>query len=209
MYIIDQIEILIYYYDVLVCFIVHIYVRSGLTLRKRGGKRMSKNPVTRRQFLSYTLTGVGGFMGAAMIMPMLRFAIDPVLKVQASGDFKVTDMKIADITSDPVRVDFSYEQKDGWYNSQATDTAWVYKNDAGDIVALSPICKHLGCTVAWHDEGDHANRFFCPCHNGLYEKDGNNVPGTPPRGPLDAYPIGEKDGFLTLGTPEENPFVRK
>ena len=49
---------------------------------------MSKNPVTRRQFLSYTLTGVGGFMAAGMMMPMLRFAVDPVLKPKAAGDLE-------------------------------------------------------------------------------------------------------------------------
>ncbi|MBS4199498.1 ubiquinol-cytochrome c reductase iron-sulfur subunit [Bacillus sp. FJAT-49732] len=170
---------------------------------------MSKNPVTRRQFLSYTLTGVGGFMAAGMLMPMLRFAVDPMLKAHAAGDFKMTDKKIADITSDPVRVDFKYEQQDAWYTSEVTQTAWVYKNEGGEIVALSPVCKHLGCTVAWEGSEKHPNMFFCPCHMGLYHKNGENVPGTPPRGPLDAYPTQEKDGFLMLGSPGTNPFVRK
>ena len=40
---------------------------------------MSKRNVSRRQFLNYTLTGVGGFMAAGMLMPMVRFAIDPAL----------------------------------------------------------------------------------------------------------------------------------
>ena len=48
---------------------------------------MSKNRVSRRQFLSYTLTGVGGFMAAGMLMPMVRFAIDPVLKHSGSRRF--------------------------------------------------------------------------------------------------------------------------
>ena len=54
---------------------------------------MSKNPVTRRQFLTYTLTGVGGFMAAGMMLPMLRFAVDPVLRPQAAGDFKLTSIE--------------------------------------------------------------------------------------------------------------------
>src|SRR5690606_6265329 len=181
---------------------------DGLYLTDRGGKRMSKNPVTRRQFHSYTLTGVGGFMDAGVLMPMLRFAIDHVLSAKASGDFKMTDKKIADITSEPVRVDFTYEQKDAWYTAETTSSAWVYKNDNGEIVALSPICKHLGCNVNWNGSEKHPDMFFCPCHAGLYTKDGKNVPGTPPRGPLDAYPTREQDGFLMLGTPEQNPFVK-
>ena len=48
---------------------------------------MSKQRVSRRQFLSYTLTGVGGFMAAGMLMPMVRFAVDPVLKADAGRRF--------------------------------------------------------------------------------------------------------------------------
>lgn len=167
---------------------------------------MSKQPVSRRQFLNYTLTGVGGFMAAGMLMPMVRFAVDPVLKGEAAGDFHPTQQKVSDLTDVPVRVDFSYEQTDAWYTSEVTNTAWVYKNDKDEIVALSPVCKHLGCTVSWEGSG-HTDKFFCPCHNGLYEKNGKNIPGTPPLKPLDVYPTTEKDGLLQLGKPKANNIV--
>ncbi|MFC4354584.1 ubiquinol-cytochrome c reductase iron-sulfur subunit [Chryseomicrobium palamuruense] len=160
---------------------------------------MSNNKVTRRQFLSYTLTGVGGFMAAGMLMPMVRFAIDPVLQKKDGGDFILTDLAVADITEEPTRVDFNFEQVDAWYSSEVTSTAWVYRN--GDaIVALSPVCKHLGCTVGWATDSAHPDKFFCACHAGLYEKNGKNVPGTPPRGPLDMFEARESaDGLLELG----------
>src|SRR5699024_11602767 len=72
---------------------------------------------------------------------------------------------------------------------------------------LSSVCKHLGCTVSWASDANNPDRFFCPCHNGLYEKSGENVPGTPPRGPLDMYEVGESDGFLTIGAIKENELV--
>lgn len=157
-----------------------------------------KQKITRRQFLSYTIMGVSGFMAAATVMPMLRFAIDPVLKASASSDMVATGLKESDITSEPQRVTFKFEQVDGWYSSEVTQTAWVYRDDNGEIVALSPVCKHLGCNVDWNTNPKEPNRFFCPCHNGLYEKDGTNVPGTPPRGPLDRYDYEIKDGILYL-----------
>lgn len=160
---------------------------------------MSKHRVSRRQFLNYTLTGVGGFMAAGMLMPMVRFAIDPVLQASAEGDFIATPQKVAEITAEPTRVDFSFEQKDAWYTSEVTNTAWVYKDEKGEIVALSPVCKHLGCVVDWNKDKANPNHFFCPCHNGLYTKDGTNVPGTPPMAPLDVFPFIEKDGYLYLG----------
>ena len=167
---------------------------------------MSNNRVSRRQFLNYTLTGVGGFMAAGVLMPMLRFAIDPVLQNNEGGDFVLTSQKIADLTETPVKVDFTFEQIDAWYKSDVTNAAWVYKK--GDhIIALSPSCKHLGCTVNWGGDTAHPDQFFCPCHQGRYKQNGGNIAGTPPLGPLDEFEVSEKDGFLMIGNTVANRLV--
>ncbi|QBP41326.1 ubiquinol-cytochrome c reductase iron-sulfur subunit [Paenisporosarcina antarctica] len=167
---------------------------------------MSNNRVSRRQFLNYTLTGVGGFMAAGMLMPMVRFAIDPVLQKAEGGDFIPTDKKVAELTEVPVRVDFSFEQVDGWYTSDVTSFVWVYK-EGDKLIALSPVCKHLGCTVSWAGTPDHKDQFFCPCHAGRYKKNGENIKGTPPLGPLDEFETREKDGLLQIGKTRPNTLV--
>ncbi|WP_050615418.1 QcrA and Rieske domain-containing protein [Bacillus testis] len=159
---------------------------------------MSKQRVSRRQFLNYTLTGVGGFMAAGMLMPMLKFAVDPVLKTDAKGNFVATKLKESEVTEEPQRVNFTVDQVDAWYESEETRTAWVYKR-GDEIVALSPVCKHLGCTVDWNTDKNNPNEFFCPCHYGRYKKNGANIPGTPPTGPLDMYEVKVKKGILNLG----------
>lgn len=170
---------------------------------------MSNQRVSRRQFLNYTLTGVGGFMAAGMLMPMVRFAIDPVLKAEAGGDFITTGTAEDEITDVPTRVDFTFEQVDAWYTSEVTQTAWVYLDGSGEIVALSPTCKHLGCTVNWEGNPDEPEHFFCPCHNGLYEKSGKNVPGTPPTAPLDMFEARvSDDGILQLGPVVPNTIAK-
>lgn len=168
---------------------------------KEGGKFMSdeKQQVSRRQFLNYTLTGVGGFMAAGLLISPIRMAIDPVLQESTAGDFANVGLSVDDITSDPQRVDWSIEQVDGWYESEVNRSAWVYKNDNDEIVAFSPVCKHLGCVVSWEGSEDHPNEYFCPCHDGRYYKDGTNVPGTPPLAPLDVYDQEVRDGMLFLG----------
>lgn len=168
---------------------------------------MSKNRVSRRQFLSYSIMGVGGFMASGAIMPMIRFAVDPVLQNSGEGDYTATPQKVSELTETPVRVDYTIkDRKDGWYTSDESYSAWVYKS--GDrIVALSPVCKHLGCTVNWGGDTNHPDQFFCPCHAGRYEKDGNNVKGTPPIGPLDEYDVMEKDGLVYLGGTKANTLV--
>ncbi|MDX8364864.1 ubiquinol-cytochrome c reductase iron-sulfur subunit [Cytobacillus sp. Hm23] len=154
--------------------------------------------VSRRQFLNYTLTGVGGFMAAGMLMPMVRFAVDPVLRPSEEQEM-LPVAQVTDLTNEPQSYSFKVHQVDAWYESEVPYTAWVYKDEKDEIVALSPICKHLGCVVDWNTDEGNPNHFFCPCHLGLYTKDGTNVPGTPPLAPLDVYDFKVEDGTLYLG----------
>jgi len=159
-----------------------------------------KQQVSRRQFLNYSLTGLGGFMAAGMLVPMLRFAVDPVLQTASdSGGLTNVSLSVDDITEEPHRVDWEVEQVDGWYESNVNRTAWVFKDDNGDIQAFSPVCKHLGCFVSWEGSDKYPGEFFCPCHDGRYEKDGTNIPGSPPLAPLDVYEQKVENGMLYLG----------
>ncbi len=45
-----------------------------------------------------------------------------------------------------------------------------------DFIALSSVCPHLGCQVHWEPQND---RFFCPCHNGAFDPEGNPIAGPP------------------------------
>jgi Rieske Fe-S protein len=48
--------------------------------------------------------------------------------------------------------------------------------------------------VRWIAEQD---RFFCPCHNGVFDKSGNVVSGPPPRA-LDRFETKIEDGVLFI-----------
>ncbi|KAB8138472.1 ubiquinol-cytochrome c reductase iron-sulfur subunit [Gracilibacillus oryzae] len=159
-----------------------------------------KQQVSRRQFLNYTLTGVGGFMAASMLAPMVRFAIDPVLTASTAGEMQAV-VDVSEITTDPQRFDWTVEQVDAWYTSDVTHSAWVYKNENDEIVPLSPTCTHLGCSVSWAGNEDYPDQFYCPCHDGRYQKDGTNVADTPPPAPLALYEYEVRDGTLYLGQP--------
>lgn len=161
-----------------------------------------KQQVSRRQFLNYTLTGVGGFMAAGMLVPMLRFAIDPVLQPSISGDFTNVGLDVNDITTDPQRVEWTVEIQDAWHQATMPKVAWVYKDDNDNIIAHSPICTHLGCFVTWEGNEDYPGEYYCPCHGGRFYKDGTNVPNTPPLAPLEEYEQKIEDGMLLLGDPK-------
>ena len=76
-------------------------------------------------------------------------------------------------------------------------------DDALDFVALSTICPHLGCKVHWEA---HNERFFCPCHNGVFAPDGEPLAGPPAEAGqrLSEYPLQVKDGMLFIEVPVES-----
>ena len=49
-------------------------------------------------------------------------------------------------------------------------------NTGAEVLALSNVCPHLGCKV--HYDGAEGN-FRCPCHNGVFAKDGTAIAGPP------------------------------
>lgn len=156
-----------------------------------------KHRVSRRQFLNYSLMGVGGFMASSLVSPMVRFAVDPALAASEESDF-ISVASEDEITNEPQRFTFTARVVDAWYETDQTYTAWIYK-EGDKLIALSPRCTHLGCTVNWNTNADHENEFFCPCHGGRFEKDGTNVPNTPPTRPLDIYELEIRDGIVYLG----------
>ncbi|MCS1351001.1 ubiquinol-cytochrome c reductase iron-sulfur subunit [Mechercharimyces sp. CAU 1602] len=160
-----------------------------------------KRRLSRRQFLINTLAGSGAFMGAGMLYPMVRFAIDPILQKETQSSF-VEVGAVEEFGKEPIAIQFFVEQKDGWYQKEGGTkmTAWVMKQDDGKFLALSPICKHLGCTVKWEGSPEFKDEFYCPCHGGRYTDTGINIPGTPPLAPLDKYKTEVKNGKLFLGS---------
>lgn len=58
--------------------------------------------------------------------------------------------------------------------------------------ALSAICTHLGCLVDWNNQ---KREIVCPCHAGVFDIEGRNVSGPPPR-PLASYEVKVIDGKI-------------
>ncbi len=73
---------------------------------------------------------------------------------------------------------------------------------AGDFIALSSTCPHLGCRVHW-EELNH--RFFCPCHNGVFDPQGKATAGPPAAAgqSLLQYPLKVEHGLLFIEIPTE------
>lgn len=159
-------------------------------------KPPNRKEMSRRQFLTYTLGGATAYMAAGTVLPMVRFAVDPILQKKDEGAF-VKVVEVSKVTSEPQEFNFELKQQDGWYLDNASLTAWVRKGDDGVIYALSPICKHLGCTVRYNNNPAYPDQYFCPCHGAHYTQDGKQLAVASK--PLDEYTVKEEDGWIYLG----------
>jgi len=165
-----------------------------------------KKEMSRRQFLSYTLGGTGGFLGAAMIVPMVRFAVDPLLQPAVKSDW-VKVVELTKVTSTPQSFSFTIHQVDGWYESDPKLDVLITLGADGKPFALSPICKHLGCTVKWAGDTAHTDEYACPCHGAHYTKTGKQLVVAPL--PLDQYDLKIENGFVYVGQLHANALQNK
>ncbi len=50
------------------------------------------------------------------------------------------------------------------------------KAESASFRVLSDVCPHLGCRVHWEPD---KNRFYCPCHAGVFDSSGKATGGPP------------------------------
>ena len=73
--------------------------------------------------------------------------------------------------------------------------AMLIRHDDGSYTALSAICTHLGCTVAYQPD---QHRIHCACHGGVYDPaTGANVSGPPPK-PLQTFHTALAEGKVVV-----------
>lgn len=88
---------------------------------------------------------------------------------------------------------------DGWKIKSERDTAWIVREQSGEIVAFSSRCTHLGCAYHWDP---YKQMFACPCHNSCFLRSGAVISGPATR-PLDRYLVKIEGNRLWLGDQTE------
>ncbi len=159
-------------------------------------EKITRKPLSlegRRSFLG-VLLGLGSFfVGALLSVPLIRFALFPLLRrtteIKESPVGALTDFSSL---AAPVMRTLQIEQVDGWRKSVSEKVVYVTKDIQGQLLVLTSICPHLGCTVPWNKE---KKQFVCPCHGATFAADGMRVSGPSRRG-MDALETSIQDGQL-------------
>jgi menaquinol-cytochrome c reductase iron-sulfur subunit len=152
--------------------------------------------INRRDFLGMATFGIGGLIGLGLGIPAMIYLIGPALKKSDTQNWLSLGSASKVELGTPTLYKISVEQQTGWISNVEEKSFYVYTENGRDFVAMSNICTHLGCRVRWVDD---RQEFFCPCHNGVFDKEGNVVSGPPPR-PLDRFEVKvENDQLMIFG----------
>jgi menaquinol-cytochrome c reductase iron-sulfur subunit len=136
-------------------------------------------PISRRSFLGVLLGFGTVVMGAALSVPLIRFALHPLLaKTTDIGWSEVGPIDEFMSLTAPVKRVIKVEQLDAWRKIVSEKPVYVLPGTNAKLRVLSPICPHLGCSIPWNET---KQQFICPCHVAVFGKDGARISGPAPR----------------------------
>jgi len=151
--------------------------------------------VSRRSFFGALLCVGSAGMGAILAVPVLRYVLYPLYSKAAGTEWSdVGELSVFAGSKEPIRKTITFKQRDGWREVVSAQSVYVSQGADGQLVVLSAICPHLGCSVSWQAGQD---KFVCPCHGGEFKADGLHILGPPPRA-MDQLPTQVKDGKLQV-----------
>lgn len=169
------------------------WAESAPTEAERERERERELAAERRKFLARVSVLLGGLGGALIGVPVLGFLLAPLFEpvgkrwraVGGIGDFQ---------KGNTVEVKFEDASPVAWSGVTGQTAAWLRCEPDGGFTAFAVNCTHLGCPVRWLAS---AELFMCPCHGGVYYKDGSVAAGPPPR-PLVRYPVRVQNGTVEI-----------
>ena len=152
--------------------------------------------ISRRKFVAWVTGGTGAIMCAVLGLPGIAYLIGPSLRKQETGDWQpLGPLSQIEASTEPVLFILTHPIEAGWKKTIKKEIVYVQQLPNGELLAHSNACTHLSCIAHWEAE---AQQFFCPCHDGVYDRIGNVVSGPPPR-PLDRYEVKVEDGQIWVG----------
>lgn len=150
---------------------------------KSAGRRRLLTQISRAAMVGGLAAGYGfcGSVGARYVYPRQK---------------KRTRLYVTDLASLPVGASMAYKTPAG------ADVA-ITRRSEQDFIALSSTCPHLGCQVHWEQANE---RYFCPCHNGAFDAEGQPQSGPPKadQTPLLRYPLAVEGDLLYIELADED-----
>jgi menaquinol-cytochrome c reductase iron-sulfur subunit len=153
----------------------------------------NREDVTRRRFFTMLCIGLSGVCGLILGIPVVGFIVAPLFR-KTPGTWIPLGAADGFEIGKTVNVTFTDPSPLPWAGITAKNAAWLRRVSETEFIAFSVNCTHLGCPVRWLPD---AELFMCPCHGGVYYKDGAVAAGPPPK-PLTRYEVRIADGQVQI-----------
>ena len=154
----------------------------------------SSPQMSRREFVGIVTAAVGTFMGAVLGIPAINYLIAPALKKETADVWIPAGPVENYLVGVPTLFNFNRTKVNGWEKTVNSYGVYLIRHEDGSILALSNKCTHLSCRVNWKPE---TSAYQCPCHDALFDIDGQIIKGPQPR-PLDEYETKIEENILFI-----------
>lgn len=141
---------------------------------------------TRRRLVELLLGGGLFASFVSFVYPVLRYLVPP--PVPDLGGDDVIAARVGDLQPNSGKI-FRFGSRPGL----------LLRIGEGEYRAFSATCTHLSCTVQYRTD---LHEIWCACHNGMYDLNGRNVSGPPPR-PLESYQVHVRGEDLVVSRKRE------
>lgn len=175
----------------------HGHTHEGGCCPDKPQEPISVQEMNRRKFLAMASIVPGAIATAAIGLPVAGFISAPMFAAEKKEWVTVGPIDQFKL-GETIQVNFEDPSPLPWAGVTARTAAWLRRTGETEFIAFAVNCSHLGCPVRWIAS---AELFMCPCHGGVYYKDGSVAAGPPPRA-LARFETRIQDGHLQLQTRE-------
>ena len=125
-------------------------------------------------------TSLLGWIGS-VLYPVISFLIPP----------KIVEAKISSMKAGPAT---DFQSNSGKILKFGRKPVILIKKSDDSFAAFAATCTHLDCIVQYRTD---TQQILCACHNGIYDLNGRNVSGPPPR-PLEQFSVNIIDNEIVV-----------
>jgi len=147
----------------------------------------------RRGLLAGLVVAGGAVVSGIVAIPAFLAALSPAIKSRKREAWRSVGL-LEDFPNDEVVEAVIPVNRSDWSRSLEAKSVYVWRREQDEPIVFSRNCTDLSCPVHF-DVGSEC--FFCPCHGGIFAKDGSPMAG-PPKKPLYRYTTRIQDGELEI-----------
>ncbi len=137
----------------------------------------------RRTVMKWAIRAIGLATTVMVGIPSLVIALSPVRKQRTQRSIWQSIGPVEDFPVGQMRPITVPVPREDWARGLREKVVYAWRPAEGEAIVYSRSCTDLGCPLTW-DPGSEC--FFCPCHGGIFSKNGERMAG-PPQSPLYRY----------------------